>query len=61
MYRLGLRLVARGGREAALRLVVTALAVGVGVAILLGVLAEFHAFQSTSRRPSWESTQGEPL
>lgn len=58
MYRLGLQLVARSGREALLRLVVTSLAVGMGVAILLGVLAEFHAFQATSNRPSWESTQG---
>jgi hypothetical protein len=61
MYRLGLRLVARSGREAFLRLVVTSLAVGVGVAILLAVLAEFHAFQATSNRPSWESTQGAPV
>ena len=61
MYRLGLRLVARSGREALVRLVVTALAVGVGVAILLAVLAEFHAFQATSNRPSWESTQGRPV
>jgi hypothetical protein len=60
MYRLGLRLVTRGGREASLRLVVTSLAVGVGVMILLVVLAEFHAFQATSSRPSWESTQGTP-
>jgi hypothetical protein len=60
MYRLGLRLVAKSGREAFLRLVVTSLAVGVGVAVLLGVLAEFHAFQATSNRPSWESTQGTP-
>jgi hypothetical protein len=61
MYRLGLRLVARSGREALLRLVVTSLAVGVGMAILLAVLAEFHAFQATSNRPSWESTQGTPV
>jgi len=61
MYRLGLRLVARSGREAFLRLVVTSLAVGVGVAILLAVLAEFHAFQATSNRPSWESTRGTPV
>jgi hypothetical protein len=61
MYGLGLRLVARSGREAFLRLVVTSLAVGVGVAILLGVLAEFHAFQATSNRPSWESTEGAPV
>lgn len=61
MYRLGLRLVAKSGREAFLRLVITSLAVGVGVAILLSVLAEFHAFQATSNRPSWESTQGSPV
>jgi hypothetical protein len=61
MYRLGLRLVARSGREALLRLVVTSLAIGVGVAILFAVLAEFHAFQATSNRPSWESTQGTPV
>jgi hypothetical protein len=61
MYRLGLRLVARSGRDALVRLVVTSLAVGVGVAILLAVLAEFHAFQATSNRPSWESTQGTPV
>ena len=61
MYRLGLRLVARTGREAWLRLVVTSLAVGMGVAVLLGVLAEFHAYQATSNRPSWESTQGTPV
>jgi hypothetical protein len=61
MYRLGLRLVARSGREAFLRLAVTSLAVGIGVAILLAVLAEFHAFQATSNRPSWESTQGAPV
>ena len=61
MYRLGLRLVARSGREALWRLVTTSLAVGVGVVILLVVLAEFHAFQTTSNRPSWESTQGTPV
>jgi hypothetical protein len=60
MYRLGIRLVARSGREAFIRLVVTSLAIGVGVAILLGVLAEFHAYQATTNRPSWETTQGLP-
>jgi hypothetical protein len=58
MYRLGLHLTLRSGREAFVRLVVTAAAVGVGVAIMLAVLADFHAFQVTSNRPSWESTQG---
>jgi hypothetical protein len=56
MTRLGLHLTLRSGREAFVRLVITALAVALGVAVLLGVFAEFHAFQVTSNRPSWEST-----
>lgn len=58
MYRLGLRLILEGGREALIRLMLTVVAVAVGVTILLSVFADFHAFQSTSDRPSWESTQG---
>jgi hypothetical protein len=58
MYRLGFRLSLRGGREALIRLIITTSAVAVGVAILLAVLADFHAFQVTNNRPSWESTQG---
>ena len=61
MYRLGLRLTLRSGREALVRLLVTAAAVAVGVAIMLAVLADFHAFQVTNNRPSWESTQGRPV
>ncbi len=53
---LGLRLTLRSGREALVRLALTTIAVAIGVSVLLGVLAEFHAFQITSRRPSWEST-----
>ncbi len=56
MYRLGLQLVLKGGREALTRLLLTALAVAIGVVVLLGVLADFHAFQKTSNRASWEST-----
>lgn len=58
MYRLGFRLALKGGREALTRLMLTALAVAIGVTILLGVFADFHAFQKTSDRPSWESTNG---
>lgn len=43
MVRLGLQLTLHSGREAFVRLLVTAAAVAVGVALLLGVLAEFHA------------------
>ena len=31
------------------------MAVAIGVAILLSVLADFNAFQTTNNRPSWES------
>jgi hypothetical protein len=61
MYRLGLQLALKGGREALVRLLLTAFAVAIGVTILLGVFAEFHAFQKTSNRPSWESTSGAPI
>src|ERR1700722_16807749 len=58
MLRLGLRLTLRSGREAMVRLLVTAAAVAVGVALLLGVLAEFHAFQANASQPCWSCTQG---
>ena len=61
MYRLGLRLTLRSGREPFVRLIVTAAAVAVGVAIMLAVLADFHAFRVTSYRPSWESTSGQAV
>jgi FtsX-like permease family len=61
MYRLGLRLTLRSGREPFVRLLVTAAAVAVGVAIMLAVLADFNAFKTTNNRPSWESTQGQAL
>lgn len=58
MFRLGLRLSLHSGREALVRLVTTAVAVAIGVAIMLAVLADFNAFTTTNNRPSWESTQG---
>src|SRR5215813_9535624 len=61
MYRLGLRLTLRSGREPFVRLLVTAVAVAIGVAIMLAVLADFHAFRVTSSRPSWESTTGQAV
>lgn len=61
MYRLGLRLTLRSGREPFIRLLVTAAAVAIGVTIMLAVLADFHAFQVTNNRPSWESTTGQPV
>jgi hypothetical protein len=61
MYRLGLQLTLRSGREPFVRLLITAAAVAIGVAIMLCVLADFHAFRVTSNLPSWESTQGHPV
>jgi hypothetical protein len=61
MIRLGLKLVVASGREALTRLLVITVAVAAGVALLLAVLAEFHAFQADSSRPCWECTQAPPL
>jgi uncharacterized membrane protein YhaH (DUF805 family) len=61
MLRLGLQLTLRSGREGLVRLLITAAAVGVGVALLLGVLAEFHAFQANANQPCWSCTQGAPV
>ncbi|HUC88160.1 MAG TPA: FtsX-like permease family protein [Candidatus Binatia bacterium] len=38
-----------------------AFAVAIGVTLLLAVFADFHAFEKTSDRPSWESTSGTSL
>ena len=56
MILFGLKLIVTGGREAVTRLLVITAAVAVGVALLLAVLAEFHAFQTGSSRPCWECT-----
>jgi ABC-type antimicrobial peptide transport system permease subunit len=58
MYRLGLRLALQSGQEAVVRLLVTAAAIAIGVALMLAVLADFNAFKTTNNRPSWESTAG---
>ncbi|GAA1985941.1 ABC transporter permease [Catenulispora subtropica] len=54
MVRLGIRLTLRGGREAVTRLILTSLAVVVGVTVMLGVLGLFNAYQSTTTRQCWE-------
>jgi hypothetical protein len=61
VIRLGLRLLLASGREALTRLLVITAAVAAGVALLLAVLAEFHAFQAESNRPCWECTQAPAL
>jgi hypothetical protein len=56
MLWLSLRLALQGGREALVRFIVTAIAVTIGVVMLLFVAAEFHGFQAASNRPCWECT-----
>ncbi|HSW74719.1 MAG TPA: FtsX-like permease family protein [Candidatus Saccharimonadales bacterium] len=56
MFGLGLRLTLRSGKEAFTRLLLTAVAVGIGTTILLAALADFHAFQAVNNRPAWEKT-----
>ncbi len=58
MFRLGLQLTLRSGREALVRLLITAAAVAMGVALLLGVLAEFQAYQVNANKQCWSCTQG---
>ncbi|MGA8457696.1 MAG: hypothetical protein WB800_20015, partial [Streptosporangiaceae bacterium] len=58
MIWLGLRLSLRSGREALIRLLLPALAVGIGAALLFCVLADYHAFQASNNRQCWECTQG---
>ena len=58
MLQLSLRLTLRSGREALVRLLITAAAVAVGVALLLGVLGELHAFESNAYKACWSCTHG---
>jgi hypothetical protein len=57
MVHLGLQLTLRSGREALVRALMIAVAVAVGVTVLLGVFADYHAYQATSNRACWECTQ----
>src|SRR5262249_1070709 len=61
MYRLGLRLTLRSGREPFVRLLVTAAAVAGGGPVMLPLLPGFNAFQTTNNPPSRESTQGQAV
>jgi FtsX-like permease family len=58
MFQLSLRLTLHSGREALVRLLITAAAVAVGVALLIGVLGELHAFESNAYKACWSCTQG---
>jgi hypothetical protein len=56
VIRLGLRLTLSGGKEAALRLVMIALAVAVGVGLLLTTLASLNAVNAQNARYAWLET-----
>ena len=53
MIGLGLRLVLSGGREAVTRLVVLAVAVGLGVGLLLTAVAATNAVTTWNNRHAW--------
>jgi hypothetical protein len=59
MFRLGLRLAVQGGRETLVRLLVTALAVMVGTALLFSVLATFHGYQAAGSKPCLKVSDGD--
>jgi hypothetical protein len=56
VIRLGLRLTLRGGREAAVRLALTAIAVALGVGLLLITLAGINALIAQNDRAAWLNT-----
>jgi cell division protein FtsX len=56
MIRLGLRLSLNGGKEAAVRVLVTAAAVALGVALLLACLAGMNGLQTQTDRGAWLDT-----
>ena len=60
MIRLGFRLLAGGGREPVWRLVVIALAVSIGVGMLLGTLATMNAVGRQNARAGWLASTPAP-
>jgi FtsX-like permease family len=60
MIRLSLRLTLNGGREAAARLVATAVAVALGVGMLLVTLAGINAIRAQTARGAWLVLTGTP-
>jgi hypothetical protein len=56
MIRLGLRLAVSGGREAVVRLVIVAAAVGIGVGLLLTVISAVNAVGVQNDRYAWLDT-----
>jgi hypothetical protein len=60
MIRLGLRLTLGSGREALLRVLVTAVAVALGVGLLLGALAGINGLHAQSERGAWLNSSVQP-
>ncbi|MFI7546605.1 FtsX-like permease family protein [Actinoplanes sp. NPDC049599] len=60
MIRFGLRLTLAGGREALVRLTVIALAVALGVAMLLFALTGLHGVTSQNDRYGWANSANQP-
>jgi FtsX-like permease family len=60
VIRLAFRLTLSGGREAVTRLVITAVAVALGVGLLLAALAAIHALGAQSLRSGWLTSTGAP-
>ncbi len=58
MIRLAIRLTLNGGREAVTRLVITAVAVALGVGLLLAALAASNAINAQSLRTGWINVTG---
>jgi hypothetical protein len=56
MVRFGLHMTLRSGREALVRLLVTAGAVAIGVGLLLSVAGMYHAYRTTVAKPCWQCT-----
>ena len=59
MIRLGLRLTLGSGREAALRVLVTAAAVALGVGLLLVALAGVNGLRAQTDRGAWLDTSAQ--
>ncbi len=59
MMRLGLRLTLGSGREAALRVLVTAAAVALGVGLLLACLAAVNGLHAQTDRGAWLDTSAQ--
>jgi hypothetical protein len=60
MVRLGIRLAVRSGREALVRLAVITAAVGIGVGLLLSVLAIYQGYQASVAKACWQCTDPDP-